>query len=717
VVRNATPSSEDAAAIGDSAGGIDDATGRIGDAAGATIHAPSPHQARVFDFVRAGKGHGVVRATAGSGKTSTLVGVAGLLPAGSRACFLAFNRATAAELRRRLPANVEATTLHALGRRVLHHAFPNPRARSAERFAPPSYGTGLRPRRRAGGGDAGRDGATGALRPHGHAGVPFEGKYPMLAMSIARGRYMPPTGMDPSQDSDLDVADIARYLARLAHFARLELTPASSPTAVQRLARSYALVPPVVDHRLHDVHALLPRLLREGAAAAADGVVDFTDFLYLPHVLDLPVPRFDLVCVDEAQDLSLAGLALVMRLLSRGARGLFVGDERQAIYGFAGADERSMRRIVHRTAATVLPLSRSFRCPQRVVTLARRFAPEMEAAPEAPLGAVRRITQSRLHLHVRPGDLVLSRTNAPLVRACLRLVRARVPARVLGTELAESVRALADRILPPDDLRHARRIVRTASQDTARRIASRLLTSPTLGDALRRNADDHDALDILLEALESRYLRPTRMHFDALLDTMFGGSHGALLSTIHKAKGREAERVFLLWPEELATAGTASKVADASDGAGRAEGFTDTRNATQSIVPAHASGKTHASEHADALEHAGALDQSDASERNVLFVALTRARNEFVLVERHHGAIARRLRRAGGHQHAPAEQHPEQADGGSIGRGTPDRARRATVRHEPDSPNAGADALVRDWNAVLRLASVMARSRAGRRRA
>jgi len=198
---------------------------------------------------------------------------------------------------------------------------------------------------------------------------------------------------------------------------------------------------------------------------------------------------------------------------------------------------------------------------------------------------------------------------------------------------------------------------------------------------------------------------------------MFGGSHGALLSTIHKAKGREAERVFLLWPEELATAGTASKVADASDGAGRAAGRTDTRNATQSIVPAHASGKAHASERADASEHADALDQSDASERNVLFVALTRARNEFVLVERHHGAIDRRLRRAGGHQHAPAEEHPGQADGGSVGRGTSDRGKRATVRHEPDPPNAGADALVHDWNAVLRLASVMARSRAGRRRA
>src|SRR5690606_36468038 len=82
------------------------------------------HQQAVLDFVRDGAGHGVVEATAGSGKTTTLVQVAELLQSevllpGQRACFLAFNRATAGELRDRLPGSITATTLHALGRKVL----------------------------------------------------------------------------------------------------------------------------------------------------------------------------------------------------------------------------------------------------------------------------------------------------------------------------------------------------------------------------------------------------------------------------------------------------------------------------------------------------------------------------------------------------------------------------------------------------------------------
>ena len=84
----------------------------------------STHQEAILDFVRRGTGHGLVEATAGSGKTTTLVMVARLLVeelgvAPSRVVFLAFNRSAAAQLRARLPAGVDALTLHALGRRVL----------------------------------------------------------------------------------------------------------------------------------------------------------------------------------------------------------------------------------------------------------------------------------------------------------------------------------------------------------------------------------------------------------------------------------------------------------------------------------------------------------------------------------------------------------------------------------------------------------------------
>ena len=42
------------------------------------------------------------------------------------------------------------------------------------------------------------------------------------------------------------------------------------------------------------------------------GEIDFTDMIYLPAKLNLSLPQYDVVLVDEAQDLSAAQLSVVM---------------------------------------------------------------------------------------------------------------------------------------------------------------------------------------------------------------------------------------------------------------------------------------------------------------------------------------------------------------------------------------------------------------------
>ena len=81
---------------------------------------PSSYQEAIFRFVQDGSGHGVIMATAGSGKSTTLVEVAHLLPADVSACFLAFNASAAKQLKDRLPEHV--TRPHC----------PRPRAQDAE---------------------------------------------------------------------------------------------------------------------------------------------------------------------------------------------------------------------------------------------------------------------------------------------------------------------------------------------------------------------------------------------------------------------------------------------------------------------------------------------------------------------------------------------------------------------------------------------------------
>jgi DNA helicase-2/ATP-dependent DNA helicase PcrA len=188
---------------------------------------------------------------------------------------------------------------------------------------------------------------------------------------------------------------------------------------------------------LDNLHTQLWGILRDGVALALEGLYDYTDMIYAPLAADLsPAQRFDMVCIDEAQDLSPMQLEFILGLSCLGGRLLFVGDPKQAIYGFAGADTRAMSRIVERTQATVLPLSVTYRCPQKHVRLAKRFAPAIQAAPGAVEGRVTAIPEGALCRYVTPGDLVLCRINAPLVEACLRLIQQRVPAQVLGRDIA-----------------------------------------------------------------------------------------------------------------------------------------------------------------------------------------------------------------------------------------------------------------------------------------
>jgi DNA helicase-2/ATP-dependent DNA helicase PcrA len=458
----------------------------------ASIH-PSRYQRRIIDFVRNERGNGVILATAGAGKTSTLVQVADSLPDGLHACFLAFGRDAAAELASRLPASATAMTIHRLGRITLRDALAR-------------LGVGLRRVER--------------------------GKYRRLVRSQLG-----------------TTSEGAEYLLRLCQLARLCLVDARDESAVTRLALRFGLVPPADPDTASQAHALLPLVLRAGLDEGWRlGSTDFTDMLWLPLELKLQPPRFDFVCIDEAQDYSALALAFTLRLVDPGAGGrlLFVGDPRQSVYGFAGAASDALERIVVLARAKVLPLSISYRCPRRHVELARLMAPEIEARPEAPAGGVFWISDEVLDRWAREGDLILCRANAPLVATCLRLARSGRRAFVLGRDLARQLVELARRALPPGNPDES-------LDDFAAAEVARLRL--TLADRPHAHAAISERLD-LIECVRflAREVRPESAgRPDSLaerIERTFAAHQDAVtLSTIHRAKGREADRVFILYPE------------------------------------------------------------------------------------------------------------------------------------------------------------------------
>jgi len=70
---------------------------------------------------------------------------------------------------------------------------------------------------------------------------------------------------------------------------------------------------------------------------AAYGLVDFTDMIEKFNVSEL-CPKYDVVFVDEAQDLSPIQWKMYDILKKNSKHIILAGDDDQAIYGWAGAD-------------------------------------------------------------------------------------------------------------------------------------------------------------------------------------------------------------------------------------------------------------------------------------------------------------------------------------------------------------------------------------------
>jgi superfamily I DNA/RNA helicase len=98
-----------------------------------------------------------------------------------------------------------------------------------------------------------------------------------------------------------------------------------------------------------------------------------------------------------------------------------VGDPCQAIYGFRGADTRSMGKLRNQYNADTLYLTTSFRCAVNICAEARWRAPDMQSPAWAKEGLV--LTPDRWTAEDVPDQVfIVCRNNAPIYSMALRLL-------------------------------------------------------------------------------------------------------------------------------------------------------------------------------------------------------------------------------------------------------------------------------------------------------
>lgn len=300
-------------------------------------------------------------------------------------------------------------------------------------------------------------------------------------------------------------------------------------------------------------------------ATSRDGLIDFDDMLFLPVRNRWVRPWFDLVVVDECQDLNAAQIMMV-RGASKG-RTFAIGDDRQAIYQFRGADSDSMGRLRAALKPRELTLTTTYRCPKSVVSLAAVLVPDYRAADAAPEGTVREINYEKLVSEVAVGDFVLSRKNAPLAPTCLAILRAGKRAKIEGRDVGAGLKALV------------RRLAKGKASDSMAEFGAKLdrWVEREVGRAQARGEkgknradyvmDQADTLRGLSEGLSS--VRELATRIDELFAEGDAAGPRVVCSTVHRAKGLEANRVFMLVDTFRSTSCYAAFCGDAGAASGR----------------------------------------------------------------------------------------------------------------------------------------------------
>lgn len=281
--------------------------------------------------------------------------------------------------------------------------------------------------------------------------------------------------------------------------------------------------------------------------------LDFTDQIWLPVKWKLGEKRWfkphKFVLVDECQDLNAAQLELALILAGDSGRILAVGDPRQAIMGFAGADDQSYNSIVKRTSAVELPLSICYRCPRSHIELVKRIYPQIpiEAAPNAAAGIIHQIDNDEVEKLIKNGDMVIGRKTAPLVSLCIKLISRGIKATVKGRDIGESLKKDLDEIakMPGYSFQFFNETVQSYHQAKAQQYQG-LDNEEQLLENLK---DKIQAIKIIYQSQpQARDIEDLKLYIDSL----FSDENSPItLSTCHRAKGLEGERIFIYKPDDM----------------------------------------------------------------------------------------------------------------------------------------------------------------------
>lgn len=498
---------------------------------------PNKYQKAILDWAKNGTGNALISARAGCGKTSTLIMLANLITEElHKPClFLAFNEHIANEIKTKLQDKIEEKKLDVRTVNSLGFGFLG------------SY----------------------MWKTYANNDVGTTYKFNLDEKKMYRigerliDEQIAEKGIGYIDEEEL--GDIYYEFKKLCDLARLTNIPYGNYESVVALMTRYKLFDNVNTHGI-DFANLVEKAIQEDIDQFLNPVysnvkkanihtIDYADQIFMPNRQAMYCPKSvqnfssHFVLIDESQDLSNGQQRLIQKLTTTYCkpRYMFVGDERQSIYGFAGADTRSIDHLKEKFTLTEFPLNICYRCPKSHIRLIQSLVPDIEANPNAIEGEVHVIDNEDIAKYAKEGDYIIARKNKQLVEIMLEILKQGKSIYIKDTNLVSStvsnIRKLQSKTISGLEVELKKLQVEFQQQqkDPMLKVA---------GSAISNDAADiYDTIFILLNNFKDNSNSDSTKDFIKYLTTILNTDatkSSVVLSTVHGVKGGESNTVFVV---------------------------------------------------------------------------------------------------------------------------------------------------------------------------
>jgi Superfamily I DNA and RNA helicases len=505
-------------------------------------------QEQIFDFVEKQNGHGIIDAVAGAGKTTTIMECARFVQDKRKILFCAFNNSIAREIAKKfykLGLNeVTVKTIHALGRQILQD---NNSTGLPIKLEESKYKELLKDNE-----------IIEKIKPHyekilkinGFEIDEFDDKKNFAANNLVNGINSRLIDINQKFRATLTAEELEKFESLTIHFGIFNDIEVGKKDFRQEIIEYF------------EAHKIILEAGNELSKRTM--IIDYTDMLYLPIKWNLhPANKYEFLFIDECQDLSKSQFAIAAKYGKKSGRILAVGDPRQSIYGFTGADIDSFNRVKEYTKATELPLTTCFRCPQKIIELAKTIREDI-VGNKKDEGIIKTIQFDEVIAFAKPGDLIISRLRALITVLVFSFIDKNIKVQIHEDEVKEIINELKN-IFKQDELN----VVIATLPDDFQRLRTNVINrwdyiiqknAERITDSTERNlyiTREKEYLETKINFIHKKY-EQWKDDCDTLNDILkrikefiTATDNPIKLSTIHRAKGLENNRVFILNYDEL----------------------------------------------------------------------------------------------------------------------------------------------------------------------